>query len=163
RMLSLGQGTQVVYTLTMFERGPKSNQLVLQLDNAHQALNLNEGSKLELGSTAKLRTLCTYLEIVAELREALVPGRNRKNLPLDDPDKLTHWAAEYLINGGDSSLPAMLDASLNRTYSASPGEAFYTGGGLHSFANFDKKDNGRIMTVREAFQRSVNLVFVRMM
>src|SRR5262249_21134698 len=59
RMLSLGQGTQVVYTLTMFERGPKSNQLVLQLDNAHQALNLNEGSKLELGSTAKLRTLCT--------------------------------------------------------------------------------------------------------
>ena len=36
-----------------------------------------EGSKLELGSTAKLRSLATYLEIVAELRTQLVDGKER--------------------------------------------------------------------------------------
>ena len=34
-----------------------------------QPLNLNNGSKLNLGSTAKLRTLIHYLEIVATLHE----------------------------------------------------------------------------------------------
>lgn len=163
RMLGEGQGEQVVYTLTMFERGPKHNRLVVQTDNANQALNLNEGSKLELGSTAKLRTLATYLETVAEIREQLVNGKNLKNVPYEDPDRLTRWAAEYLLNGGDPGLTAMLDAAMKRTYSASPAEAFYTGGGLHSFANFDGKDNGSILTVREAFHRSVNLVFIRIM
>lgn len=163
RLLGEGQGEQVVYTLTMFERSGDHNKLVLQTDNANQALNLNEGSKLELGSTAKLRTLANYLEVIAEIREQLVKGKNLKGVPYDDPDRLTHWAATYLMNGGDPSLPAMLEAAMNRTYSASPGEAFYTGGGLHSFANFDRKDNGSILTVREAFHRSVNLVFIRMM
>ena len=42
-------------------------------------------------------------------------------------------------------------------------EAFFTGGGLHTFGNFDREDDRRIMTVREAFQQSVNLVFIRLM
>ncbi|HUQ93435.1 MAG TPA: transglycosylase domain-containing protein [Bryobacteraceae bacterium] len=163
RMLFAGQGSPVIYSLTLYERGAAHNRLLLQLDNSGQALNLNEGSKLELGSTAKLRTLTTYLELVAELREQLVEGRNSKRIPMDDPDRLTRWAADYLRRGGDSSLPAMLDAAMERSYSASPGEAFFTGGGLHQFANFDGKDNGRVLTVREAFRRSVNLVFIRLM
>jgi membrane peptidoglycan carboxypeptidase len=57
----------------------------------------------------------------------------------------------------------MLDAAMNRTYSASPDEAFFTGGGVHRFENFDPMDNGRVTTVRDAFQRSVNLVFIRLM
>ena len=40
---------------------------------------------------------------------------------------------------------------------------FATGGGVHAFANFDREDDGRIMTVREAFRKSVNLVFIRLM
>jgi hypothetical protein len=43
---------------------------------------------------------------------------------------------------------------MNRTYPASAIERFVTGGGLHQFANFDPKDNGHVMTVRKAFQRS---------
>src|SRR6185369_4948518 len=31
------------------------------------------------------------------------------------------------------------------------------------FGNFDKTDNGRIMTVHDGLQRSVNLVFIRLM
>ncbi|MDD1641659.1 MAG: carboxypeptidase, partial [Methylococcaceae bacterium] len=48
-------------------------------------------------------------------------------------------------------------------YSASPGEYFFTGGGLHYFNNFSKDDNGKIMSVRHALRDSVNLVFIRLM
>ena len=57
----------------------------------------------------------------------------------------------------------MLEASLDRRYSANPGEAFSTGGGLHTFHNFDKEDDARIMSLREGFRQSVNLVFIRLM
>jgi len=57
----------------------------------------------------------------------------------------------------------MLDAAMERRYSASPSEGFFTGGGLHHFENFEPADNRRTMTVREAFTRSVNLVFIRLM
>lgn len=162
-LLSPGQGTQVVYTLTMFERGTKSNRLLLQLDNAKQALNLNEGSKLELGSTAKLRTLATYLDIIAEIRERLVDKNGLDKISLENSDKLTKWMVEYLQKGGKPELKPVLNAAMERVYSASPGEAFYTGGGLHSFANFNSSDNGRMLTVREAFYNSINLVFIRIM
>ncbi len=33
----------------------------------NQPLNINQNTRLELGSTAKLRTLINYLEIVADL------------------------------------------------------------------------------------------------
>ena len=38
-------------------------------DNTDQPFDINEGSKLELGSTAKLRVLTTYLQIIAELHD----------------------------------------------------------------------------------------------
>jgi len=57
----------------------------------------------------------------------------------------------------------MLDAALHRTYSANPGEIFYTGGAPHRFANFDARDNAQSLTVRDAFRRSVNLPFIRLM
>jgi membrane peptidoglycan carboxypeptidase len=57
----------------------------------------------------------------------------------------------------------MLDAAMRRTYSASPWERFFTGGGQHRFVNFNPDHNGRTMTVAEAFRHSVNLVFVRLM
>jgi membrane peptidoglycan carboxypeptidase len=34
---------------------------------------------------------------------------------------------------------------------------------VHTFSNFKSEDNGRVMTVREALRRSVNLVFIRLM
>ena len=47
------------------------NYLRVQTDNLAQPFDINEGAKLDLGSTAKLRTLITYLEIVAELHARL--------------------------------------------------------------------------------------------
>src|SRR5262249_16742298 len=50
-----------------------------------------------------------------------------------------------------------------RRYSGNPGTAFFTGGGQHYFQNFERADNERRPSVREGFQRSINLVFVRVM
>ena len=50
-----------------------------------------------------------------------------------------------------------------RRYSASPWERFFTGGGVHQFANFQAEDDGRVMSVAEAMRNSVNLVFIRLM
>jgi membrane peptidoglycan carboxypeptidase len=57
----------------------------------------------------------------------------------------------------------MLEAAMDRKYSASPYETFFTGGGTHNFVNFSNDDNGRTMDLREAMQKSINLVFIRLM
>ena len=155
----------VVYSFTLYERVPGGNALRVQADNYDRPLNINEGTKLELGSTAKLRTLATYLELVEGLHRqyAHLPASALRSLPVHPRDRLTRWAIAYLVATQDRSLPSMLDAAMSRSYSASPDESFFTGGGLHRFENFDAKDNSRVTTVREAFQRSINLVFIRLM
>jgi membrane peptidoglycan carboxypeptidase len=162
RLLGPSGLDSVIYGFTLYERAPGANLLRVQVDNFDQPLNINQGTRLELGSTAKLRTLVTYLEIVEELHRAYASDP-RSAAAQAPPDRLTRWAIDYLSSAPDRSLPAMLEAAMNRVYSASPAEAFFTGGGLHTFENFDRKDNARAMTVREAFQRSVNLVFIRLM
>jgi membrane peptidoglycan carboxypeptidase len=153
----------VIYSFTLYERTPGANLLRLQVDNLDQPLNVSQSTKLEMGSTAKLRTLVTYLAAVAELHARYTAAPPGPDQVLHPRDQLSQWAIEYLAAAPDKGLPAMLEAAMVRTYSASPGEAFFTGGGLHAFSNFDSKHDGRIMTVREAFQQSVNLVFIRLM
>jgi membrane peptidoglycan carboxypeptidase len=167
-MLGNGDPSKVVYSFTLMERGRDVNYLRVQTDNFDQPLDINEGAKLDLGSTAKLRTLVTYLDIVDQLHQRYVNmdkaelGKTR----IDPKDQLSRWAVDYfqqLPASADRGLPAMLDASLERKYSGSPGEGFFTGGGLHHFGNFSKLDDHRILTVRQALQNSTNLVFVRLM
>jgi membrane peptidoglycan carboxypeptidase len=157
--------SKIVYSFTLYERGEQANLLRIMTDTNDQPLNINEGIKLELGSTAKLRTLVTYLEIIGELHEQFA-GRTAQDLDALDIyplDPLSRWAILYLLAASDRSLPAMLDAAMERTYSADPGESFFTGGGLHTFANFNPDDNDKVMTVRDGLRQSVNLVFIRMM
>jgi membrane peptidoglycan carboxypeptidase len=84
-------------------------------------------------------------------------------LEIDRQDVLTRWAVDYFTGAEDKSLSSMLDAALERTYSANPGEGFMTGGGLHHFNNFRHEDDGRVMSVRDGLRNSVNLVFIRLM
>jgi hypothetical protein len=49
-------------------------------------------------------------------------------------DPLERRAANYLADAHDRGLQAMLDGAMRRSYSASPAEAFFTGG--HIFHNF---------------------------
>ena len=165
RMLVPASLGAVRYSFTLVERTPGGNRVRVQTDTTDQPLDINEGSKLELGSTAKLRVLSTYLEIVAEVHARLavldVPALRRVEVARQD--RLTRWAIDHLATTSDRSLPAMLEAALERRFSASPGESFFTGGGVHTFGNFNASDNGREPTLREALRASINLPFVRLM
>lgn len=165
RLLNDADPARVVYSVTLFERTAAANLVRVQVDTLPQPLDLNEGAKLDLGSTAKLRTLVTYLEIVAKLhaRYASRQDYELSAAALDAPDRLTQWVLHSMAEQPGISLSALLDQAMQRQYSANPGERFFTGGGLHSFGNFDDKDNGRVMSVAEAFRHSVNLVFIRLM
>lgn len=167
-LLGNGDPTKVIYSFTLMERGEHVNHVRVQTDNYDQPLDINEGAKLDLGSTAKLRTLVTYLDIIDQLynRYRRMDKAALARVTVDPKDRLSQWAVEYLRTlpaNGDHSLKAMLDAALERKYSGSPHEAFFTGGGLHTFGNFSKLDDRKIMTVREALNNSTNLVFVRLM
>jgi membrane peptidoglycan carboxypeptidase len=164
-LLTPASTQEVRYSFTLLERGPDGSRVRVQTDSTDQPFDINEGSKLELGSTAKMRVLTTYLQIVAELhdRYADMKTAELKKVPVEDPDRLTRWAVDYLMQNNDRALPKMLSAALDRKYSASPGESFFTGGGMHHFNNFRKEDNGRLPTLREALQESINLPFIRLM
>ena len=165
QLLERGDPAKVVYSFTLYERGADANYLRVQTDNFDQPLNINEGTKLDLGSTAKLRTLVTYLDIMAKLHQRLsvLDRAQLRALEVDRKDVLTRWAADYFLAAKDKGLGKMLDAALERRYSASTGEGFMTGGGLHHFDNFNREDDGRVMSVRDGLRNSVNLVFIRLM
>jgi membrane peptidoglycan carboxypeptidase len=164
-LLERGDPSRVLYSMTLYERGPRANLVRVQTDNLDQPLDLNAGARLDLGSTAKLRTLITYLEAIADIHAKLgsLGAAERRATEVHKRDRLTAWAIDYLAQHPAAGLPATLDAAMERRYSASPGEAFATGGGLQSFHNFDREDDARIMSVREGFRHSVNLVFIRLM
>ncbi|AZE93241.1 Membrane carboxypeptidase (penicillin-binding protein) [Pseudomonas orientalis] len=165
RLLTPASTPQVRYSFTLFERTADSARVRVQTDNTDQPFDINEGSKLELGSTAKLRVLTTYLQIIAELHEryaAWAPAALRK-VEVAEQDRLSRWAVDYLLHNPGKSLADMLDAALDRTYSASPGERFFTGGGLHRFHNFRNQDDGRNPSLRDALRESINLPFIRLM
>jgi membrane peptidoglycan carboxypeptidase len=164
-LLGGGDPAGVLYSFTLYERSAMANAVRVQVDSGDRPLDLNDGAKLELGSTAKLRTLVTYLELIAQLHDRYA-GADRAELEQMlalEPDRLTAFVVETLLASPDLSLDALLEAAMVRKYSASPWEGFFTGGGLHYFQNFDDDDNGRVLTVRAAFHRSVNLVFIRLM
>jgi membrane peptidoglycan carboxypeptidase len=164
-LLGAGDPSQVVYSFTLYEHVGDANLLRVQADTYDEPLNINEAVKLELGSTAKLRTLVTYLEIVAALHAQYASEPSVALVALDLPktDKLARWATDYLAHATDRGLPRMLEAAMERRYSANPGEAFFTGGGRHVFQNFDRSQNAGSPTVREAFRQSINLPFIRVM
>ena len=165
QLLERGDPAKVVYSFTLYERGAETNYLRVQTDNFDQPLNINEGTKLDLGSTAKLRTLVTYLDLMANLhrRLSVLDNEQLRALEVDRKDVLTRWAADYFLTAQDKGLSPMLDAALARRYSASTGEGFFTGGGLHRFDNFKREDDGKVMSVRDGLRNSVNLVFIRLM
>jgi membrane peptidoglycan carboxypeptidase len=157
--------SKISYSFSLYERRNGENVMRVQTDSVNQPFDINNGARLNLGSTAKLRTLITYLQIVQDLhaKYASLDAAQLRAVQPDKSDALTRWAVDYLSHTNDRSLPAMLEAAVERKYSANPGETFYTGGGAQSFNNFESSDNGQILTVRRAFQHSVNLVFVRLM
>jgi membrane peptidoglycan carboxypeptidase len=165
KMLEHGDPRGVTYSFTLFERAAGTNRVLVQADTFDQPFDINEGVKLDLGSTAKLRTLVNYLEIITELRGKYAntaPDALRK-LDIPTQNAIERWAVDYLAHTSDRSLAPMLEASLERKYSGNAGEWFTTGGGMQHFDNFEKWESTQFFTVREGFKHSVNLVYVRLM
>lgn len=155
----------IIYSLMLFEKSPTGNLLRVQTDSFDQPLDINEGIRLDLGSTSKLRTMVHYLELIAQLYQHY-QGHTQaelKQVTLHPRDYLSAWVIEKLRLTPDISLEDLLNEALDRKYSASPYEYFFTGGGLHHFNNFDKSENSQIKSVRHALRDSTNLVFIRLM
>jgi membrane peptidoglycan carboxypeptidase len=157
----------VIYSFVLYEQVDGANLLRVQADNLDQPLNINEGVKLELGSTSKLRTLVTYLEIIAELHKKY-SGESSEKLRealarVPSSDRLSQWGITYFLDHSDNSLKKMLESAMERRYSGNPGERFFTGGGSHTFVNFESWENSKMATVTEALQDSINLSFIRIM
>lgn len=154
----------LIVSFTLFETTPYGNALRVLADNHDEPLNINEHIKIDLGSTAKLRTLVTYLEIISALHQELrlLSTQELKTIAHTAPDRLRRWTASQLLHDPALSKLQILERAMDRHYSADPGEAFFTGGGLHRFSNFENRRN-HTQSVREAFRHSVNLVFIRMM
>lgn len=165
RLLSAERTAEVSYSFTLFERSDAGFLVRVQTDNTGQPFDLNESSKLELGSTAKLRVLTTYLEILAELHEQYLPldPAALRDLPVDRQDSLTRWVVDRLLAEPEITLETLLEQAMARRYSASPHERFFTGGGEHTFSNFRREDDHRRPTLAEALRESLNLPFVRLM
>ncbi len=165
RLLARGDPSKVVYSFSLYEREGDANVLRAQVDTLDQPFNVNRGMKLDLGSTAKLRTLVQYLEIVSGLWERwhTLPTSWLRYVELHRSDAIGAFVREQLCARPKISEGELLAAALERRFSASPATHFFTGGGLHRFANFDEADDARVMTLRAAFRHSVNLPFVRLM
>ena len=163
-VLDRGDPARVIYAVVVRERTETGNVVRVQVDNFDSPFNMIEGSKLELGSTAKLRTLISYLEIVEQLylRNAGRPAVKLRAEPVGAGDWITSWTLAYLAANPGVSLERVLDAAMSRPYSASPGESF-TGGGIQMFRNVDTTDDHQAFSVHDAFARSVNLPFIRIM
>ncbi len=165
RLLARGDPSKVVYSFSLYERTGDANVLRAQVDTLDQPFNVNRGMKLDLGSTAKLRTLVHYLSLVSNLWgrwHALSPSQLRELAP-HRSDAIGGFVVETLRMRPEITRAEILDAALERRFSASPRTLFFTAGGLHRFANFNSDDDSRVMTLRTAFRHSVNLPFVRLM
>jgi membrane peptidoglycan carboxypeptidase len=165
RLLARGDPAQVVYSFILYERTPQGNAVRVQTDNWDQPLDLNTAGRMELGSTAKLRTLVTYLDAIDE-RYRRFSGLSREEtdaLLSEVVDPITRWTVDLVQARPGITLEETLQAAMARRYSASPRERFVTGGGVHTFSNFDRVHDNQVITVQEAFRHSVNLPFIRMM
>lgn len=165
RLLEEGAPSRVVYSLLLMEATDRGNLIRVHADSHPAAFDVNSGMKMELGSTAKLRTLVHYLDVVDGLRRDLAGSARdpKRDVARDARDPITQWAATTLREDPNLDGEAFLQRALDRRYSASPRERFFTGGGAHNFRNFDSAEDRLMLSVREAAARSTNLVFVRLM
>jgi len=164
QMLGGGNPALVDWSFVLYQRGNGANYVRVHADSLNEPFDINSGAKLQLGSTAKLRTLITYLDIVVSLHRELAsePAPDLRQITVTAPDALTRWAAGYLAGTSNRTLKPMLNAAMQRTYSAAP-VTFFTGGGDNTFDNFRSWENSLAPTVEVAFENSINCAFVRLM
>lgn len=165
RLVEKSDPKGIIYSFTLYEKLKDRNVMRVQVDTSPKKLNINESSRLDLGSTAKLRTLITYLQIMSDLYTKISPMSRKEmlDIKIKQGDTLTHWARGHLFMRRSKTRLDFLKDAMDRKYSASPYYAFLTSGGMHRFHNFSDDYDGRRMDLWSSTKSSVNLVFVRLM
>ena len=89
-----GNPARVIYSFTLYEKTAGANRVRVQTDSFDQPFDINAGARLDLGSSAKLRALISYLEVVAALHAWLAPlGPDElRAIEVHKRDQLTAWA-----------------------------------------------------------------------
>jgi membrane peptidoglycan carboxypeptidase len=111
RLLEHADPSKLIYSFLLVEATPAGNLIRVQADNFAAPFDFNRSVKLELGSTAKLRTLTHYLELIAELHREL-SGLDAKQLAeraQSARDPLTRWAIATLQEESGLTLQPFLD------------------------------------------------------
>src|SRR6266851_406154 len=99
QLLGDGNPAKVTWSFVLYQRGSDRSFVRIHADSLNKAFDINSGAKLMLGSTAKLRTMITYLTIITDLHHRLhaLPPRELTRLAASSSeDPLTAWAATYL-------------------------------------------------------------------
>jgi membrane peptidoglycan carboxypeptidase len=172
RLLSQGNPADITYTVLLYEVTPEANLLRVHADSLDRPFDMNTGMKMGLGSTAKLRTLAHYLEVVAQLHAELA-GHNAA-APQTASDPITAWAREMLAREPSIDLDTFLQRSLEREYPAEPRRVDFPSidsSGVSAAASTSNVSRAeayswyipRSLTVRTALVQSSNRVFVRLM
>jgi len=162
-LLHTTRNLDVNYSVVVYARDTDGNHMRVHADSLDEPFDINSGAKLILGSTAKLRTLVTYLNIVTTLHNRYADTPRAQLLAqAHGHDPLTAWTLTWLAATPARDLRELLDAAMQRRYSAAPG-SFFTNGGMHPFHNFEEWEDAMRPTVEEAFENSINLAFVRLM
>ena len=163
RLLHTTRNLHVNYSVVVYERAADGSKLRVRADSLNEPFDINSGAKLILGSTAKFRTLVTYLNIVTTLHDRYADTSGADLLvQAHGRDPLTDWAMIWLARAPGRELRPMLDAAMQRHYSAAPGD-FFTNGGMHPFHNFEEWEDTTTPSIEDAFKNSINLAFVRLM
>src|SRR5262245_1168135 len=173
-LLSQGNPADIAYTVLLYEATPQENLLREHADSLDQPFDLNTGMKMGLGSTAKLRTLAHYLEVVAHLHAELTAGDDRSSRVARDP--ITEWARQIMESEPSIGLEALLQQALEREYPAEPRKVVFpvsTGSSPNGTSSRDSSGPAspdsetwyipRDLTLRTALIQSSNRVFVRLM
>src|SRR5262249_62225017 len=122
--LLTGAPSRVVSSPLLSERTPAGNLLRVQADTLDRRFDITSGMKLDLGSTAKLRTLAHYLEVMEGLHAELSPldaeAQDRRVAETRDRDPLTRWAAETLRKTPCLTLEAFRAQAIYSSFTAHP-------------------------------------------
>ena len=127
--------------------------------------DINGGARLDSGSTAKLRTLVSYLEVIAKLRSfdmstptAIPCGRRSTPTPRTAGPSRYLLCAEDRVAGGDHGRGRWND----RYLAANPGDLRFTGGGAASFGNRPPRGTAARRRIRTRCH-STSTVVIRIM
>lgn len=159
-----GAPADVHYSFILLEREEQQNKVRLEVDTLERPFNFNRGARVDLGSTSKLRTLVTYLELVASLYDTWRPLTKQQLVALEihPRDRIASWVQHELYHNRKMTKKAIIEQALEYKYAASPAR-FMTGGGIHVFHNFNKDYNTWKPNLKLATRQSINLVFIRLM